>query len=239
MKKISLLLLSVLFVLSCKKEEKLTFTEVNILLDENAFIEINIPLANENSDIGNSINTAIDNHIVNTLNFSEDNSESIILSDAIKKFKADYLDFKAEFEGSTFIWEATFDGEIIYQTKDIISVALSSYMNTGGAHGNTTISLLNFNPQTGSTYVLKDLIKDEKEFTKLVEVYFIEELQLKTDSEFEGFFFGEDFRLPENISFNDEGLLILYNAYEIASFDQGITEFTIPLDKISHLLNVY
>ena len=239
MKKISLLILSVLLVLSCKKEEKLTFTEVNVLLDENAVIELNIPKANENSAIGRSINAVIENHIANALNFNEEDSNSITLEEAIKGFKTDYIDFKTDFNESALVWEATFDGEIIYQTEDILSIALSSYTNTGGAHGNTNITLYNFNPQTGDVYTINDIVKNEKELTALVKTYFAKELQLEPQDSFEDFFFGKEFHLPANIGFNDEGLLILYNTYEIASYNQGITEFTIPTDVVKHVLNIY
>jgi hypothetical protein len=50
------------------------------------------------------------------------------------------------------------------------------------------------------------------------------------------FFFGKDFVLPENIGYNEEGLLLLYNTYEIASYAMGITEFTIPYSEINNLL---
>ncbi len=55
----------------------------------------------------------------------------------------------------------------------------------------------------------------------------------------EDYFFGNDFQLPESLGFSDEGLIILYNPYEIASYSQGIIEFTIPYDTINDYLNIY
>ena len=51
-------------------------------------------------------------------------------------------------------------------------------------------------------------------------------------------FFGKDFQLPETIGYSDEGIIILYNPYEIASYAQGIVEFTIPFEDVSSFLNV-
>lgn len=239
MKKFSLLVLSVLFVFSCKKEEKLTFTEENTLMDESVVVEINIPKANKNSSIGNSINTTIDNHIANALNFEEDEAISLTLDSAIKTFKDNYLLFKDDYNEGALIWEASFDGEVIHHTDDVITIALSSYINTGGAHGNTNITLYNFNTQTGKVYSKRDIIAKEKELIAIAKPYFAKEVGQDSNESFEDFFFGDPFHLPANIGFNDEGLLVLYNVYEIASYAQGITEFTIPLDKVSHLLNVY
>ncbi len=37
----------------------------------------------------------------------------------------------------------------MYQSSEVISVALTSYINTGGAHGVLTITFLNFDAETG------------------------------------------------------------------------------------------
>ena len=239
MKKLLIGALSLLFVLSCKKEVELTFSEVNILHNDNAVIELNIPRANEDTDVGKSINKVINDHIANTLNFSEDFTESIPLEQAIKKFQEEYKTFKADFEESALVWEATFDGEVVYKSNDVICIALSNYTNTGGAHGNANITLYNFNLQSGSVYSLNDLVSDEEALTALAKDFFIKELEMNSDEHLEDYFFGEDFHLPANIGFNEDGLLMLYNVYEIASYAQGITEFTIPFKDVQPLLKLY
>ena len=238
MRKISVLALSLMVFFSCKKEDKLSFTEDNILYEDNAVIEINIPKAN-NTTVGNSLNTLISNHIANALNFGEDDAKKLPLDDAIKKFQDEYDVFKTDYEESALVWEATFDGEIIYHTDDIISIALSHYINTGGAHGNSNITLYNINTQTGENITNEELIKNMSGLTDLVKTYFAKEIEIDSDEGFEDYFFGDDFHLPANIGFNDEGLLILYNVYEIASYAQGITEFTIPLDEAKPFLSIY
>ena len=55
----------------------------------------------------------------------------------------------------------------------------------------------------------------------------------------EDYFFGKPFQLPENIGFNNNGLLLLYNTYEIASYAQGYTEFVIPFNDCESFLKVY
>ena len=87
MKKIYLLLL-LIFSFSCVKETPLTFTEVSSKFNDNAVVEINIPNADGDTSLSNMINTKIENHIANQLNFSEDDSDNIVLNDVIKKFDA-------------------------------------------------------------------------------------------------------------------------------------------------------
>ena len=50
------------------------------------------------------------------------------------------------------------------------------------------------------------------------------------------YFFNEDFDLPNNIGFNDEGIMFFYNVYDIASYADGITEFTVPYHTLEALL---
>ncbi len=84
-----------------------------------------------------------------------------------------------------------------------------------------------------------DLIKNITEFKALAETYFIKSLQSKQDVlKMEDFFFGKPFQLPENIGYSEDGLVILYNVYEVASYAQGYTEFVIPFEAAASYLKV-
>jgi hypothetical protein len=52
------------------------------------------------------------------------------------------------------------------------------------------------------------------------------------------YFFGKPFHLPENIGYGDEGIILLYNVYEVASYAQGYTEFAIPYDIAESFLKM-
>jgi hypothetical protein len=100
------------------------------------------------------------------------------------------------------------------------------------------ITLLNFDPETGNSYVQDDVFKKSNEFTELVKQHFKKESEAKNANNKDVYFFGEDFRLPENIGFNEEGVIFLYNTYEMSSYAGGITEFTIPYAEIYKFLNI-
>jgi len=140
--------------------------------------------------------------------------------------------FKDEFEESSLVWEAQIEGEVTYQSPEITCVAINSYLNTGGAHGSMNISFLNFNSQTGELLKNDEFIKSN-DFLKLAKTYFRLEIEETLDKDsFNDYFWGDDFHLPENIGFSDEGVILLYNVYEIAPYSEGITEFTIPFEKV-------
>jgi uncharacterized protein DUF3298/peptidoglycan-N-acetylmuramic acid deacetylase PdaC-like protein len=232
LKKIALLILVSLTISSCNQEVDLTFSETNFVKNENAIIDINIPNAEGDNDVSESINAIIENFIVNTINFSEDSLISFSLNEAATKFDSIYMAFKDDFEENSLVWEALIDGEVTYQSQVITCIAINSYLNTGGAHGNMNISFLNFDSQTGQLLIIDDYIKNRLGFIKLAEKYFNIELQESLDeTNFDDYFFGEDFHLPENIGFSDDGLILLYNVYEIAPYSEGITEFAIPFEE--------
>ena len=114
---------------------------------------------------------------------------------------------------------------------------LTVYTDTGGAHGNDNITFLNFNPENGKLFSNKELINNFDGFKTLAESYFLDHMK-NEDSDIEELFFGKPFQLPKNIGFNDKGIILLYNVYEIASYNQGYTEFFIPKEKAKAFLNI-
>lgn len=232
------LFLVLILIYSCAVERALVFTEVNQLFEDNAVVEINIPVAQGETELAKRINTKIEDHIANMLNFSEEESDTISLTGAIKNFNNEYKAFKDDFEESALIWEATFDGEVTYNSESVISIAVSSYSNTGGAHGNTNVTFYNFDKGTGKILAINEMINDVNSFKKIAEKHFLSNVTLNDNESYDDYFFGEGFQLPENIGFNDEGLILFYNTYEIAPYAMGITEFTIPFNEIEPILNV-
>ncbi|AXT18757.1 DUF4163 domain-containing protein [Flavobacteriaceae bacterium AU392] len=236
-KKIFLIVIS-LTVFSCKKEVPITFSEIELKYNDLAMIEINIPKAEGNTENASMLNSKIQNHIANTLNYVEDYIENLKLETAIEVFNNEYSSFKANFEDSELIWEAIFDGEITYQSSEIISIPITSYLNTGGAHGSLNVTFLNFDPESGNLLSFEEFIEDINGFKTLAKTYFEKKFGITNDKSFEDYFFGQNFLLPENIGFNDEGILLFYNVYEIASYTDGPTEFTIPFDEVQSYLKI-
>lgn len=223
-------------VFSCSEEIKIDFKEENFESSKDAEISINYPKAEGNKAVSDLINVTLQNYIVSQTNLSEDSLNNVSIDDAIKRFNAEYLSFKNDFPDSSQKWEAFIDGEVTYRSPEVICIAINSYLDTGGAHGNTNIRFFNFNPQTGNLYSKTDLVND---FGKLSEVIAIQlKNEVSLDDSMEDHFFGKDFQLPESLGFSDEGLIILYNPYEIASYSQGIIEFTIPYETVNPFLKI-
>ncbi|MCX7551147.1 DUF3298 and DUF4163 domain-containing protein [Xanthomarina sp. F2636L] len=219
---------------TCKEEKTVEFKEISKTTNTNTLVEINIPEASGNDDISKAINHSIEQHIIASLNVKDANNHlPKTIEESIDVFNNEYTTFKNDFSDSVLSWEAQIDGEVMYQSPDIISMAITTYLNTGGAHGNLSISFLNFNAQTGKQLKNEDLLEDHLAFIEIAKTYFDEEIADKKELYFEP----ENFKLPENIGFSEEGVILLYNTYEIAPYSSGITEIQIPWQDLQTSLN--
>jgi hypothetical protein len=231
-KKSLLFIVSFFVLLSCNEELTTTFIDINITTDNNNLVEINIPNAIGTDLISTNINSEISKVVITELHVGEtDSSTAKSIEESITLFNEEYNAFNTDFPDSTAPWEVQIDGELLFQSYEIISIAITSYMNTGGAHGITNISFINFDAATGKRIPNDKLFKNEAAFKDAAQPYF--EAALKED---DIIFDPDNFKLPANIGYNEEGIIFLYNTYEIAPYSTGIIDFTIPIDKVSPFL---
>ena len=224
--------------MSCVEESSFEFDEIAIEKKEPTSIVVIYPRLDIESEASVNINKVIESTLASQIAFFEEDTDGLTLNNAISEFENRFLSFKNDFEPEATPWEVHINGEVVLESKYVISIAIDSYTFTGGAHGNSAITLLNFDPKTGQLLTQDDLINTFGDLTKLVKQYFNEELSARGNGMSVDYFFGNDFRLPENIGFNDEGVIFLYNNYELSSFADGIIEFTIPYAKISRYLKI-
>ncbi len=218
----------------------MTFRYQTIEKKENALVDINYPKAEGNDDIAKKINTTIENFLANEINLTETPDKVLTLEEAIKGFDREYKSFKDDFADTTQQWEAVIESEVTYESENIICIAVNSYLDTGGAHGNSHVTFMNFDKKTGKLLKQKDIITDLKAFKKFVQPYFKKAtLPLSDEDMIEDPFYGEGFQLPENIGYGEDGIILLYNVYEIASYAQGITEFSIPYESTNPYLKIH
>tara|TARA_R110000868_G_scaffold185488_1_gene427449 strand:- start:1428 stop:2099 length:672 start_codon:yes stop_codon:yes gene_type:complete len=220
-------------IVSCKEDALMTFQESHFSSDQNGLVDINIPVAQGEDSIATSINATIEKHIIYELLAGEtEGINANTIQESIAGFSKEYSNFKNDFPDNTPLWEAQIDGDIMFQSEAIISIALTSYINTGGAQGILHISIYNFNAQTGKTILNKDLFNDYDGFFKIAKMYYQKEFESEGIS-----MESEKFTLPMNIGYSTKGILLLYNMNEINTFSKGPLDFTIPYSAISYYLN--
>ncbi len=220
------------FFFSCEKIAKTTFSDVTVSSENNSVIEVNIPKANGKQPIANTINSEIQNVVLSALHIGDpDNVSSKTIEEGIRSFHKNYKNFIKDFPESPQVWDAQIDGEVLYESEEITTISITSYVNTGGAHGILNISFLNFDNSNGQRIINKDLFKDIDGFKKIAQIHFKETIKEK-DVIFEN----NEFELPTNIAYTEDGIVLLYNTYEIAPYSTGIIEFAIPFKKANAFL---
>ncbi|WP_369998701.1 DUF3298 domain-containing protein [Winogradskyella sp.] len=225
---------------SCNSEFKPVSFKTTVLENDQYKADVSVVLdkALGSDELSKTINFKIEEAVISTLS---DVTKKTNLESVLKDFNSEYLAFKKEFtdeEGP--VWELHIETEKIYQSEEVVTLAISTYEFKGGAHGNDKIKFINLNAKTGEVLNNEDIIKDLNAFRDLAKTHFVKSLDNRNRRlKMEDFFFGKPFQLPENIGFSDDGLVLLYNVYEIASYDQGYTEFIIPFDDVEPHLKAH
>ncbi len=235
------LFLSFLLLLGCNDDHKLTF-EPHTIADNDCpecpNILIEIPKSLEQSKLTETINTTIEEELISLMVF-DDEIEASSIAEAIQSFKNGYEEIKKLYPDETAGWEAKIAGEVSFEDKNTITIALNSYLFTGGAHGYTTRSFLNFNKRKGKELENWELFKDQRHFENFAEAKFRIQEDIPQDKPINstGFMFEQDeFHLPENIGFTEKGLVLIYNQYEVASYADGAIELLLPYAEVTNYL---
>lgn len=249
MKKLLLPVFIILLLWGCKKETpEAEFKELNIDVvseldcnpeEENcAFISINIPWAEQSGSRNKEINRQIEQHVIKLVDFQEENNFGSLES-LSQNFIDSYEATAKEFPEYNIPWEATVEGEVMYNSPEVISMQFHLYLFTGGAHGYTSVSYLNLNPVTGEEYTTEELFNDG--FKDYAEVLFRKKNEIPENEPINstGFFFTDDtFQLPQNIGVSKSKVILRYNAYEVASYAEGGIRIEIPREEANRFLKI-
>lgn len=241
MKKYLFFFLAIFYLLGCENKSKLTFEMAQLRsksCSDCAKIALTIPRALGDTRIANKINTVVDEELIHTLKF-EDSIDVNSIEEAIQSFTKSYEDFQQEFEDEFADWEARANGEITYESPLLVSLVLNTYTFTGGAHGYGTTTFLNFDKEKSLELENYELFKDFEGFIDFAETRFRETQGISKNVAINstGFMFSEDtFHLPENLGFTKNGIQLVYNEYEVASYADGPIEITIPFKEATPFL---
>ena len=223
---------------SCKDEVTLNFIETSIIDEGETTIEINIPKAEGKTEAAKQINKTLAQFVNTALNIEAVSETKPSTEESIEDFKKAYKDFKIQIGKTLYTnlppWEVLIDGEIVYESETLASIAMNSSINTGGAHSNLVFRFYNFDIKTGQELNTKDLLNDVPAFTTLAKKYYDKELLSANNDRIEAFD-ADTFTLPENLGFSEDGVIVFYDTFNSSS--NNIIEFTIPYTVANNYLN--
>jgi hypothetical protein len=192
----------------------------NLTEYENEYISVKIDIPSisglSNYEVEKSINDKIKNSILSIRN----SVEKMAKEDAELNKKTGY-DIRQYVVSSEY--KAT------YNEKNILSLYLTIYQYTGGAHGSTTQVAYNFDLNTGKVGVLKDFLGNNKSYRDIILKEIKEEIEKEPQN-----YFPETLRNFNGIPFNQnfyldkDNLVVYFSEYAIAPYASGRPEFKIP-----------
>ncbi|PWL40085.1 hypothetical protein DKG77_04465 [Flagellimonas aquimarina] len=241
MKKPFYLLLVLLLTIGCENEAKLTFEPIQLTgtdCKECPKIEINIPKALDETAVARAINNALEEELIALLSFDEE-QEIDKVDDAIISFTNSFKELKTKFPDETVGWEAEVNSEVVYEDDNILTLVFNAYTFTGGAHGYGSTALLNFDKRKGIELENWELFEDIEGFQKFAETKFRIQEDVPQDENINstGFMFdGDTFHLAENIGYTKDGIQLIYNQYEVASYADGPKILALPYKEVNKYL---
>lgn len=195
--------------------------------DSTAIINIDYP------QIAGSTDPVIESKI--NLYLEEEFKQSIAWFEEVQSDSSYFEEFISEMQ---YTFETGFQVE--FNSNDFISIVMSHYQFTGGAHGNYFALGYNIQMKDGKVLALKDIIKEDS-FDLLVyecEQAILEKYEANTLME-AGLFEDEIELLDDQDFYIMPGMLILqFDPYEIGPWVMGEVTAEIPFEKIKDILKV-
>lgn len=234
-------LLIVLLLWNCEKDHRLTFEPLDFITENCTNcpkVTIHVPSAMDEGPISGIINNSVKEEVISLLIY-DDEVEAATIEEAIQSFKNGYLELKKMYPDEPVGWEADIEGKVTYEDKNILTIQINSYSFTGGAHGFSSTRFLNFDKTKGLEMENMEFFRDPLEFQRFAEGKFRDQEKIPATASINatGFMFENDeFYLPENIGFTQEGLQLLYEQYEVASYAEGPIVLTLTYQELEPYL---
>jgi hypothetical protein len=140
-------------------------------------------------------------------------------------------------------WDLERTASLLYANDRVLTVDVWNRGFLGGAHGFDIRTIMSFEVSTGHKLELDEIVAPNSRsiFETIAEFEFrrVRQVPMGTELEDAGFSVrpGQPFVLPKNFGIVEGGILLYYNAYEIAAYVFGPTEVLLPKDAVSAALN--
>ncbi|EST10908.1 DUF3298 and DUF4163 domain-containing protein [Sporolactobacillus laevolacticus] len=117
-----------------------------------------------------------------------------------------------------------------YNKDCLLSVSFLDESYTGGAHGMHYEKVYNYDTRSGRQFQLKDIIRDKKELKKVNAYLKKQMIELKNAGRYD--FFLDAFKSVDlgkgQFYFYDDGIVIVFQEYEVAPYSNGIIHLKVP-----------
>jgi hypothetical protein len=129
---------------------------------------------------------------------------------------------------------------------NILSIPMEYYTYTQGAHGISITAFLNYDISTGKEIVIKDIFLEDPNYLQLISDYAKNELMVKlvdgenpmSDASWvkDGIKPVQD-NYEGNIGFSQEGIVVVYQPYQVAAYAAGPQTVLVPYDAVAGIID--
>lgn len=171
------------------------------------------------------------------LEITGDNSSQYI------KFKRQLDDFARSqiADESSMSYSEMIKPEHLAPHNNVAQFSILSDVYLGGAHGMPNISYLLFDMDMQTQIDLNDVLEDpENKFYELLRNEFVSylanEMDIVTPEQVADYEETWPFAISDEFYFNEKGLVMVYQPYELGSFAQGFIELTVPYKSLKGVI---
>ena len=150
-----------------------------------------------------------------------------------KQYEKDYKKIysKQKEQYVKYQYEAYSEYEVTYNKNNILSIPITTYEFTGGAHGMTYLKSYNYNLLTGKQIKIKDIFKSGTDYEKIINDYISKEIEKNKDLYFTGENGFKGISSNQDFYIEKDGLVVYFQRYDIAPYYVGIPKFKIPWNQ--------
>src|SRR5690606_29794156 len=152
------------------------------------------------------------------------------VSDMVQGFMTDFRNFKKDPNFNNRIYNLTSKTTVV-RNERILGLVIESYIYTGGAHGGTSLTFINWDTRGRKEIPISEVLKPgtQDSLRAVAEQIFRKNEGISATDPLKQFFFEDNkFVLNDNYLFTPDGIRYVYNEYEIKPYSSGRTELIIP-----------
>jgi len=167
-----------------------------------------------------------------------------IISDFVSKasngFRADSKSAAADLQANPDMpgYLLNISYEVIHADEHLISLLFKNYAFTGGAHGNTGSTVFNYDLDSGKMLRLADMFQPNSNYLKVLSDYCIAKIKARNISDEEWIRSGAGPKREnyENWNITPQGLMITFDAYQVAAYAAGPQEIVVPYSTLKPII---
>ena len=155
--------------------------------------------------------------------------------DEYRKDNLPLLEMSKDMPHASLSWSDYITGAVAGSHGDILSYTMTKYTYTGGAHGMTSETALNFDMKTGSLLTEGDFFKEsyKEKLPALLSGHLASSLENPADT---SMLFTREIGPNGNFMVSPEGVTYIYNQYEIGPYVMGAIRVTVPWNELEGLI---